>query len=78
MIQNPSAWMTPYGIAVLLGIAYLLAATVMTIIGLVDIWSKWNKDNTTKIVWTLINVVLWPVGWIAVAVFTSSQKKQLA
>ncbi|MEN9706662.1 MAG: hypothetical protein RIS31_228, partial [Actinomycetota bacterium] len=77
MIQNPSAWMTPYGIALLLGIAYLLAATVMTIIGLVDTWGKWNKDNTTKIVWTLINVVLWPVGWIAVAVFTSSQKKQL-
>ena len=78
MIQNISAWSTPYGIAMLLGLAYLLASAVMTVIGLVNIWGKWGQDNTTKIVWTLINVVLWPVGWIAVAVFSRSLKKQVA
>ena len=78
MIHNPSAWLTPYGIAMLIGLAYLLVSAVMTIFGLVNIWSKWNQDNTTKIVWTLIDVVLWPVGWIAVAVFSNNLKKQAA
>ena len=78
MIANPSAWMTPYGILLMLGLSYLLASTVMTIIGLVNIWSKWTADNTTKIVWTLIDLVLWPIGWIAVAVINNNFKKQAA
>jgi hypothetical protein len=75
MILNSSAWLSPFGIAMLLGLAYLLAATVMTIIGLVNIWGKWNQDNTTKIVWTLIDVILWPVGWIAVLIFNVKQNR---
>jgi hypothetical protein len=78
MNSNPALWMTPYGIASLLGLAYLLTAIALTIIGLVAIWGKWEKDNTTKIVWTLIAVLLWPVGWIAVFAYGHSLKQRLA
>ena len=78
MNLNSTAWMTPYGITLLLALTYVLVAAVMTIVGLVTIWGKWEKDNTTKIVWTLIDVLLWPVGWIAVFVFDNALKRKLA
>lgn len=77
MVGNSAAWASPYGVMLIIGLIFLIGAIAATIWGLVTIWSKWTVDNTTKIVWTLIDLLIWPVGWIAVAFYNASLSRKI-
>ena len=60
----------PSGISLFIMILFMIMPLVM----LVNVAISEFKDNTNKIVWIIIILVLYPIGWILYLIFGRKQR----
>ena len=58
----------------LIGLLILILWLIMPLVMLVNVAISEFKDNTNKIVWIIIILVLYPVGWILYLIFGRKQR----
>ena len=58
----------------LIGLLILILWLIMPLVMLVNVAISEFKDNTNKIVWIIIILVLYPIGWILYLIFGRKQR----
>ena len=58
----------------LIGLLILILWLIMPLAMLVNVAISEFKDNTNKIVWIIIILVLYPIGWILYLIFGRKQR----
>ena len=58
----------------LIGLLILILWLIMPLVMMVNIAISEFKDNTNKIVWIIIILVLYPIGWILYLIFGRKQR----
>ena len=58
----------------LIGLLILILWLIMPLVMMVNVAISEFKDNTNKIVWIIIILVLYPIGWILYLIFGRKQR----
>ncbi len=58
----------------LIGLLILILWLIMPLVMLVNVAISEFKDNINKIVWIIIILVLYPIGWILYLIFGRKQR----